>query len=161
MYMGVKQEEPISPLFYGVLFFAHLSKTSSLPAIVIPPISVIWHLASCVIINFFQQHIIWNQGLHIYNFTGMILRLSPLKVIQMVLVCCISFSWSLKKSFICQFKKKYLVWKNKTQNFDIRLMILSKSPLPKFAKFCLLCQIRPTPGIISFPFMYIVRIDKG
>ena len=65
------------------------------------------------------------------NYTGMILGWSPLKIVQMVLVCWLIRSQELKIDF---FFLNLLLWNHKAQSFDIWYVASPNGALPSLFK---------------------------
>jgi len=88
------------------------------------------------------------------SFTGMIPGWSPTKVVQMVLIGCISRSQGQKVGFQNAIFKNLLVWNYKAQSFHI-WYIASSISLPKLFKLCPWGQNWPRPGGHNFTLNYI------
>jgi len=80
---------------------------------------------------------------------------SPTKVVQMVLIGCISRSRGQKEGFQNAIFKNLLVWNYKAQSFHILYIALSRGPLPKLFKLCPFGQNWPRPGGHNFTLNYI------
>ena len=85
------------------------------------------------------------------NSTGIVPGWSPTKIIQMVLIGCISRSHSKKVGFQNAIFKNLLVWNYKAQSFHIWYTASSRRPLPKLFKLCPWGQNWPRPGGHNWP----------
>jgi len=81
------------------------------------------------------------------NSTGMVPGWSPTKIVQMVLIGCISRSWGQKIGFQNAIFKNLLVWNYKAKSFHIWYIASSRGPLPKLFKLCPWGQNWPAPGV--------------
>jgi len=66
------------------------------------------------------------------NSTGMVPGWSPTKIVQMVLIGCISRARGQKLSFQNAISKNLLVWKYKAESIHIWCITSSRAPLPIF-----------------------------
>jgi len=88
------------------------------------------------------------------NSTGMIPGWSPTKIVQMVLIGCISRSRGQTIGFQNANSKNLLVWNYKAQSFHILYKASSRGPLPKLFKLCPWGQNWPARGH-NFTLNYI------
>jgi len=89
------------------------------------------------------------------NFTEMIPGWSPIKVVQTVLVDCISRSRGQKIGFQNAIFKNLLVRNYKAQSFHIWYIASSRGLLQKLFKLCPWGQNWPRPGGHNFTLIYI------
>ena len=94
------------------------------------------------------------------NSTGMVPGWSPTKVVQMVLIGCISRSRGQKIGFQNAILKNLLVWNYMAQSFHIWYKASSKGSLPKLFKLCPWGQNWPRPGGHNFTLNYIRKISN-
>jgi len=69
------------------------------------------------------------------------------KIVQMVLIGCISMSRGHKICLHNAIFKNLLVWNYKAQSFHVWYIVSSRCPLPKFLKLCLWGQYWPRPWV--------------
>ena len=74
------------------------------------------------------------------NSTGMVPGWSPTKIVQMVMIGCISRSRGQNVGFQNAIFKNLLVWNYKAQSFQIWYIASSRSPLPIFGLLVVLCK---------------------
>jgi len=79
--------------------------------------------------------------------TGMVPGWSPTKIVQLVLIGCISRSRGQKIGFQNAIFKNLLVRNYKAQGFHIWNIASSRGPLPKLFKFPPGVKIDPAPGL--------------
>jgi len=84
---------------------------------------------------------------------------SPTKVVQMVLIGCISRSRGHKIGFQNAIFKNLLVWNYKAQSFHIWYIATSWGPLPKLFKLCPWGQNSPRPGGHYLTLNYIRKVQ--
>jgi len=85
---------------------------------------------------------------------------SPTKVVQMVLIGCISRSWDQKVGFQNAIFKNLLFWSYKAQSFHIWYIVSSRGPLPKLFKLCFWAQNWSCPGGHNFTLIYIRKTSN-
>ena len=132
------------------------------------PLPVVRRRPSCVVcrpscVNLFYSNIFSSEPLIGFwpNFTGMISGWSPTKVVQMLLIGCISRSRGQKVGFLNAIFKNLLVWNYKAQSFHIKYIASSRSPLPKLFKLCPWGQNWPCPGGHNFTLNYIRKSSNN
>jgi len=89
------------------------------------------------------------------NWTGMFPGWSPTKIVQMVLIGCISRSRGQKKFFLNATLKNLFVWNYKAKSFHIWYIASSRGPLPKSFKLCSWGENWPRPGGHNFTLNYM------
>jgi len=95
------------------------------------------------------------------NSTGMVPGWSPTKIVQMVLIGCISRSRGQLISFLNATFKNHLVWNYKAQSFHIWYIASSRGPLPKLLKLCPWGQNWPCLGGHNFTLNYIRKSSNN
>jgi len=89
------------------------------------------------------------------NSTGMVPGWSLTKIVQMVLIGCISRSWGQKIGFQDAIFKNLFLRNYKAQCFHIWYIASSRGPLPKLFKLCPWGQNWPRHGGHTFTLNYI------
>jgi len=85
---------------------------------------------------------------------------SPTKIVQIVLIGCISRSLGQKIGFQKAIFKNLLVWNYKAQSFHVWYITSSRVPLPKLFKLCPWGQNWPRPGGHNFTLIYIRKTSN-
>jgi len=94
-------------------------------------------------------------------FTGMIPRCFSTKVVQLVLIGCISWSRCHNISFQIATFKNLLVWNYKAQSFHIWYIALSRGLIPKLFKLSPWGQNWPRLGSLNFTLKYIRKTSNN
>jgi len=89
------------------------------------------------------------------NSIGMVPWWSPTKIVQMVLIGCISRSRVQNIGFQNAIFKNLFVWNYKAQSFHIWYIASSRGHLPKLFKLCPGVKIDPAPWGHNFTLNYI------